>query len=101
QLQLPTFPPERGFNWAELRIPKDFPKRARAYIQLSPDAVLRIPHIDSAGILCMDGDPGAGLGYSAEERILFLLETYVKRFLNPWLKGDLDDDFETETLNYW
>lgn len=92
---------ERGFSWAELRLPAGFPERARAFVQLSPDAVLRIPHLDSAGVLCLDGDPGPGVGYSAEERILFLLNSYLEDFLKPWLAGDLDGAFEAEALNYW
>ncbi|WP_460152961.1 HesA/MoeB/ThiF family protein [Pseudomonas sp. S2_B07] len=101
QLQLPPFEQERGFKWAELRLPDGFPECTKAFIQLSPDAVLRIPHLDGAGILCMEGDPGPGLGYSSEERILFLLKAYLEQFLKPWLNGDLDGAFETETLNYW
>lgn len=101
QLQLPPIPQGREFEWAELRLPKDFPGRAKAFIQLSADAVLRIPHLDSKGVLCTDGDPGPGLGYSAEERIIFLLYDYLEKFLKPWLNGDLDDDFELEALNYW
>lgn len=101
QLRLPPFLQGREFKWAELRLPKDFPENAKAFIQLSPDAVLCIPHLDSAGVLCMDGDPGPGLGYSIEERINFLLHAYLERFLKPWLNGDLDGDFEVEALNYW
>ena len=100
-LRLPLFQEGREFKWAELRLPKGFPAHGKAFIQLSPDAVLRIPHLDSAGVLCIEGDPGPGLGYSAEERILFLLHAYLERFLKPWLNGDLDGDFEAEALNYW
>ncbi len=100
-LQLPFFQPGRQFNWAELRLPKDFPERAKAFIQLSPDAVLRVPHLDGAGVLCLEGDPGPDLGYTNEERILFLLHSYLEQFLKPWLQGDLDKDFEDEALNYW
>lgn len=101
QLQLPHIPHERAFKWAELRVPKGFPEHGKAFIQLSPDAVLNVPHLDSAGVLCIEGDPGAGPGYTAEERILFLLHAYLEQFLKPWLNGDLDGDFETESLNYW
>lgn len=96
-----AFEGERAFNWAELWLPAGFPERVRAFIQLSPDAVLRLPHLDSAGVLCLEGDPGPGMGYSAEERILFLLNSYLEDFLKPWLAGDLDGAFEAEALNYW
>ncbi|WP_342244337.1 HesA/MoeB/ThiF family protein [Pseudomonas sp. OTU5201] len=82
-------------------MPKGFPEHGKAFIQLSPDAVLHVPHLDSAGVLCIEGDPGPGPGYSAEERILFLLHDYLEQFLKPWLNGDLDGDFEAEALDYW
>jgi len=68
---------------------------------LSPDAVLRIPHVEYSGALCIEGDPGPGCGYSANDRALLLLLAYQERFLGPWLAGDLDGDFSTEPLNYW
>ncbi|MEA3252670.1 MAG: ThiF family adenylyltransferase [Pseudomonadota bacterium] len=101
QLWLPPFQDGREFKWAELRLPKGFPAYGKAFIQLSPDAVLRIPHLDSAGVLCIEGDPGPGLGYSTEDRIKFLLHSYLEQFLKPWMNGDLDEDFEDEALNYW
>ncbi|MDI7134216.1 ThiF family adenylyltransferase [Pseudomonas aeruginosa] len=101
QLQLPHLPQDRAFKWAELRVPKGFPELESAFIQLSPDAVLNVPHLDGAGVLCVKGDPGPGSGCSAEERILFLLHAYLEKFLKPWMNGDLDGDFEAEALNYW
>ncbi|MBL0511958.1 HesA/MoeB/ThiF family protein [Aeromonas media] len=101
RIKLPALEPGRGFEWAELRLPKEFPERAKAFIQLSPDAVLRVPHIDSAGVLCIESDPGPNLGLSVEERIVFTLHAYFESFLKPWLNADLDGDFETEALNYW
>lgn len=68
---------------------------------LSPDAVLRIPHVDGSGFLCIEGDPGPGSGYSANDRALMLLLAYQEKFLDPWLAGTLDSDFSTEPLNYW
>ena len=101
QLLLPPLPQERAFRWVELRLPKGFPEHGRAFIQLSPDAVLHVPHLDGGGVLCIGGEPGPGLGYSAEERVLLLLHSYLEQFLRPWLNGDLDEDFEAEALNYW
>lgn len=82
-------------------MPKGFPDHAGAEITLSPDAVLRVPHLDRAGVLCTEGDPGPGQGHSPEDRILFLLQAYNEQFLKPWLTGALDDDFAAEPLNYW
>lgn len=101
QLRLPSFQEGREFKWAELRLPKGFPEYDKAFIQLSPDAVLRIPHLDRAGVLCIEGDPGPGLGYSPEDRVKLTLHGYVEQFLRPWLNGELDGDFENEALNYW
>ncbi len=101
RLRLPSLPPGRGFAWAELRLPKGFPEHARAEIALSPDAVLRVPHLDHAGVLCTEGDPGPGQGHSPEDRVLLLLQAYHEQFLKPWLSGALDSDFAAEALNYW
>ena len=101
RLQLPPLKSGRGFDWAELRLPRDFLHHQRAQIVLSPDAVLRIPHLDSAGVLCTQGDPGPAQGHTPEERILLLLQAYQEQFLEPWLTGALDDHFAGEALNYW
>lgn len=101
RLQLPEFRRGRKFAWAELLLPRGFPEHATARIMLSPDAVLRIPHVEETGALCIDGDPGPGRGSSAEDRIRLLLLAYQEKFLEPWLAGKLDGDFEKEPLNYW
>ncbi|PTU67904.1 hypothetical protein DB032_19450 [Chromobacterium sp. Panama] len=101
RLKLSPLPSGREFAWAELRLPKDFPTHAQAKIYLSPDAILRIPHVEWAGALCIDGDPGPGCGLSAEERIFHLLLNYHDAFLRSWTTGALDEDFALETLNYW
>jgi hypothetical protein len=101
RLELPTFPFGREFAWAELLLPRGFPEHEAARIMLSPDAVLRIPHVEDSGALCIDGDPGPGQGYSVEDRILLLLLAYQEQFLQPWLAGKLDGDFSKEPLNYW
>ena len=101
RLQLPVFPRGREFVWAELLLPRGFPEHATAKIILSPDAVLRIPHVEDTGALCIDGDPGPARGYSADDRIRLLLIAYQEQFLGPWLSGKLDGDFEKEPMNYW
>lgn len=101
RLELPTFPQGREFSWAELLLSRGFPEHAIARIILSPDAVLRIPHVEENGALCIDGDPGPGRGCSAEERIHHLLSAYHDKFLEPWLTGALDDEFAKEPMNYW
>jgi molybdopterin/thiamine biosynthesis adenylyltransferase len=100
-LRLPEFPAAREFAWAELLLARGFPEHAVAKIMLSPDAVMRVPHVDSAGLLCVEGDPGPGRGYSAEDRLYLLLLAYQEQFLEPWLAGRLDEDFLKEPLEYW
>jgi molybdopterin/thiamine biosynthesis adenylyltransferase len=101
RLRLPILPRDREFAWAELLLPKGFPEYASAKIMLSPDAVLRIPHVEGNGALCIEGDPGPGQGYSTEDRVLLLLLAYQEQFLEPWITGKLDSDFSKEPLNYW
>ncbi|WP_218145989.1 HesA/MoeB/ThiF family protein [Massilia timonae] len=99
-LALPAMPAERAFAGAWLVLPANFPE-ARARIQLSKDAVLRVPHIDSAADLCFSGDAGPASGASMEERVGAMLYLFEQEFLLPWLSGRLDGDFERETANYW
>ena len=101
RLELPTFHHGREFAWAELLLPRGFPDHAIARIILSPDALLRIPHVEEDGALCIDGDPGPGRGCSVEDRIHQLLSAYHEKFLEPWLAGALDGNFAKEPLNYW
>lgn len=102
RLRLPDFQGGRNFGWAELRLPRGFPESSKAAIYLSPDAVLRVPHVERSGLLCLTmGDPGPGSDCSPEDRVLILLHDYHEKFLRPWLSGELDKDFEAEAQNYW
>jgi hypothetical protein len=99
-LALPSLPADRAFEDAWLVLPKDYPG-VSARIQLSNDAVLRVPHVDSSGNLCFSGDAGPASGASMEERLDDMLVRFREEFLAPWLSGELDGDFEKETANYW
>lgn len=101
RLPLPDFPPGREFDWAEVVLPKGFPDSATARIFLPPGVILKIPHVEEGGALCIDGDPGPSANCSPENRILHLIDHFYERFLNPWLRGDLDGEFAKESLNYW
>lgn len=98
---LPEFPFGREISSAELILPRGFPRLVCARIQLSPDAVLRVPHVEEDGWLCTNADPGAGQGYSDQDRIKLLLWDFKERFLYPWCRGQLDGEFDSEALNYW
>lgn len=101
RLALSTFPEGRGFAAVELLLPKGFPDDASARIRLSGDAVLRVPHVEANGLLCIDGDPGPGRGLTPQERVQLLLHAYYEKFLAPWMSGELDMDFSKESQNYW
>ncbi|XLZ69750.1 ThiF family adenylyltransferase [Massilia sp. SR12] len=91
---------ERHFDGAWLVLSRGFPN-VRANIRLSRDAILKVPHVDSDGILCFSGDVGPASGASPEDRLQDMLYHFSEDFLKPWQSGQLDADFETETLNYW
>ncbi|PLP96698.1 hypothetical protein CYJ10_30975 [Cupriavidus pauculus] len=91
----------RRFSFAELVLPRGFPEQAIARIRLSPDAVLRVPHVEQDGRLCIDGDPGPGRGLDATQRIQTLIYRFYDAFLQPWSNGKLDGDFSKEPQNYW
>lgn len=99
-IALPTLAPGSGFEAAYLVLPQAFPN-ARARIQLSKDAVLRIPHIEHEGKLCFSGDAGPSSGASPMERIGEMLWRFADEFYNPWRAGMLDGHFEREPRNYW
>lgn len=101
RLKLPELPAGRAISTAELILPKEFPEQAIARIRLSSDAVLRVPHVESDGFLCIDGDPGPGRGLNAIQRVQTLVYNFYNEFLDPWCNGDLDGDFTKEPQNYW
>jgi len=93
-------PASRAFEAAWLALPVEFPD-ACATIRLSPDAVLRIPHVEYDGKVCFDGDPGPMSGLSPEDRLDHMLWKFNETLLQPWLAGALDEHFEAETRSYW
>ncbi len=100
-LDAPALPFGRELSHVELVLPRGFPDHASAEIRLAPDAVLRVPHVESSGKLCITGDPGPGCGLTATERVHTLLLAYHEQFLDRWAAGDLDGDFAQESQNYW
>lgn len=100
-IRLPDFPDGRQFQAAWLVLPPGFPCDGLARIRVSKDAVLRIPHVEYDGNLCLEGDPGNSSGATTEDRLDVLLRQFYLKFLDPWCAGDLDEDFVRESLNYW
>lgn len=101
QLKLPELSASRAISFAELILPKGFPEEAVARIRLPSDAVLRVPHVERNGLLCIDGDPGPGRGLDGTQRVQTLVNRFYTEFLDPWSNGDLDGDFAKEPQNYW
>lgn len=101
RLRLGELPAGCAVSYAELILPKDFPEQAIAHIRLSKEAVLRVPHVEYGGLLCIDGDPGPGRGLDGIQRVQRLVRNFYENFFYPWCRGDLDGDFATEPQNYW
>lgn len=100
-LLIPPLPEERSIEDAWIEIPKDFPDPSTARIKLPEKYILKIPHVESGGHLCIDGDPGPLSGGSPCERINQLIDSFYMSFIEPWSRGELDEHFITEAMNYW
>jgi hypothetical protein len=100
-VRLPDISGDRQFQAAWLVLPPKFPQEGIARIRLSSDAVLRLPHVEGDGHLCLDGDPGPASGNTVEDRLDLLLRKFYLDFIDLWFTGELDDDFSEEALNYW
>lgn len=101
RLELGELPPECAIPFAELILPKGFPEWGIARIRLSKKSVLRVPHVESDGMLCIDGDPGPGRGQDGVQRVRTLVHNFYTKFFTPWCNGELDGDFSKEPQNYW
>lgn len=100
-LVIPVVTNARGIHSAWVEVPPDFESRERARIMIPKDYALRIPHVESDGRVCIDGDPGPTSGASPSKRIDQLIDLFYSSFLEPWLRGDLDSHFEEEAMSYW
>lgn len=100
-LKLPIFHRDRVLGGAWLRLPPGFPLTQAAEIWLDEAVVLRIPHVEKGGKLCIEGEPGPMSGGAPHERIDSLLAAFQQNFCVPWNQGELDSHFHEEALNYW
>lgn len=101
RLDLGEIPAGCAISFVELIVPKGFPEEAIARIRVSKGAVLRVPHVERDGLLCIDGDPGPGRGLDGVQRVQTLVRNFYDQFFNPWCRGELDGDFAKEPQNYW
>lgn len=99
-IELPKLPAGRELHGAVLVVPKAFPA-AKLEVRVATQHVLQVPHIESDGKLCFEGDVGPGAGLTPEERINDTLRGFIRDFVKPWGYGELDSDFKREALTYW
>lgn len=99
-IELPQLPPGRELHGAVLVVPKAFPA-AKLEVRVATEHVLRVPHIESDGKLCFQGDVGPGSGLTPEERVDDTLKSFIRNFVKPWAYGELDNDFKREARTYW
>lgn len=100
-IRIPELPSGRDIEKAWISIPKKFSDAELATIYLPKKYALKIPHVESSGRLCIDGDPGPQSGATPQERINQLINSFYSSFLDKWSRGLLDDHFEQEAMNYW
>ena len=100
-LVIPDLAEGRSIDTAWVEIPRDFSEGALAKISLPKKYILKIPHVEASGNLCIDGDPGPLCGSSPEARIDQLIDLFYSSFIEPWSRGELDPHFAEEAMNYW
>lgn len=100
-IRIPDLPEGRKIDQAWIEIPPGFPDRDLIRISLPKKYILKVPHVESTGRLCIDGDPGPLSGGSATERIAQIIDLFYSSFIEPWSTGELDDHFSKEAMNYW
>ncbi|MFC6977809.1 hypothetical protein [Microbulbifer taiwanensis] len=100
-LYIPNLPEGRTIDKAWIEIPRDFADRDLAKILLPKKYILKIPHVEADGHLCIDGDPGPLSGSSPRARIDQLIDLFYSSFIEPWSRGELDSHFSKEAMNYW
>lgn len=99
-IDLPALPLERELGAAFLVIPDGFPI-AQARVSVSATLALRVPHVESDGNVCFDGDLGPSCGLTPEERVDATLRCFLLQFVIPWGESKLDQDFQREARTYW
>ncbi|MFD1261674.1 ThiF family adenylyltransferase [Entomomonas asaccharolytica] len=69
------------------------------YIQLSKDAVLKYPHVEYNGKVCLQTEPYINI--TAKEFINQLIDCFCGNFLKEIILGTIQDDFYVEPEHYW
>ncbi|MCX8859960.1 HesA/MoeB/ThiF family protein [Vibrio parahaemolyticus] len=100
-INIPKLQEGRSIDAAWLEIPPSFASGGLARVSLPKKYILKIPHIEHDGHLCIDGDPGVMSGASLEERLEQVIDLFYSSFLEPWSNGLLDNHFSIEAMNYW
>lgn len=100
-LYIPELPKGRVIDSAWVEIPHNFFSEGLARICLPKKYILKVPHVESDGHLCISGDPGPSSGSSPKARLNQLIDLFYSSFIEPWSQGNLDSHFYDEALNYW
>lgn len=99
RLVIPFLPSlyEEFFKQADLVIPHN--KNAKPFIQLSHDAVLKYPHVEFNGTVCLQTELRSTI--SEEQFINQLIQSFCYNFLNKIRLGEIQQDFYDEPEHYW
>lgn len=85
------------FNNANLVIPSS--PIIEPFIQLSDDAVLKYPHVESNGKVCLQTELRSNI--TEEQYINQLIQSFIDSFLKKITSGEIQEDFYDEPENYW
>lgn len=99
-IDLPKLPAGRELRGVVLAVPAGFPAE-KLEVRVSTEHVLQVPHVESDGKICFEGDVGPGSGLSPEDRVDETLTNFFRNFVKPWAYGELDGDFAKEARIYW
>ena len=76
-------------------------RHERPYVKLDDIAILKVPHIDEQGKLCLFKDEEELDYFSRTEQLSKILKRFIDIFIPAWEGGHLDQHFYDEPENYW
>lgn len=76
-------------------------KYARPYVRLAQTAILKVPHLDEEGKLCLFSDEEELDYFSKSEQLSKIVTRFIEVFIPNWESGNLDEHFYDEPENYW
>lgn len=73
----------------------------RPYVKLAHTAILKVPHLDEEGKLCLFADEEELDYFSRTEQLSKVVDRFIDVFIPNWESGNLDEHFYDEPENYW